>query len=87
MSKLYKVVFVYPDGHIEEIDDTFENGREALEYGNNLLVQVINTEGVFNRSGSAFDDDFSFKEKVQPHFMIVEVNGKKYHLVYDSNSR
>ena len=86
MGKTFRVVFVYPDGHIEEIDDVFETGKDALEYGNNLLAQVLNTEGVFQRSPDS-DDEFGFKEKVEAHFMIVELNGKKMHLVYDSNSR
>lgn len=86
MAKFYKVVFVYPDGHIEEIDDHFEKGKDALEYGRNMLGQVINTEGVFHR-GSYEDDEFGFKQKQDPHFMIVEIDGKKYHLVYDSSVR
>ena len=81
MSKLYKLVFVYPDGHIEEVENLFNNGKDALEYGNNLLGQVVNTEGVFHPSG---ENEFGFKKKIDPYFMIIEINGKKYHLVYDS---
>lgn len=84
MEKIYKVVFVYPDGHIEEIEDVFKNGKEALEYGNNLLVQVRNTEGVFSRR--EIDDIFKQKESIKPHFMIIEIVGKKYHLVYESKN-
>ena len=83
MEKRYKVVFVYPDGHIEEVDDIFTNGRDALEYGNNLLGQVINTEKTFPRT-SADEDDFFHKDPIEPYFMIVELGKKKYHLVYDS---
>lgn len=86
MSKYYKVIFVYPDGHIEEIQDQFETGRDALDYGNNLLNQVKNTEDVFQKS-SFEQDDLGFKEKGKPHFMIVEMNGKKYRLVFDSLSQ
>ena len=85
MEKLFKVVFVYPDGHIEEIDDLFKTGREALEYGNNLLNQVANTEGVFHRDFN--EDEFGMKVNQKAHFMIVEISGKKYRLVYDSESR
>ena len=85
MEKYYKVVFVYPDGHIEEIEETFSTGTEALEYGNSLIAQVENTEGVFR--GSDDDDEFGFKEKIDPYYMILEVKGKKYRLVYDSRSR
>ena len=74
-EKYYKVVFVYPDGHIEEIDQNFSEGLDAKEYGNSLLGQVINTEQF--RGGS-------MEEKHEPYFMIVEVKGKKLHLVYES---
>ncbi len=86
MTKYYKVIFVYPDGHIEEIDDQFNNGKDALNYGNNLFVQVKNTEDVFQR-GDSSDDAFGFKGKIEPYFMIVETNGKKHRLVFDSRSR
>ena len=86
MEKYYKVVFVYPDGHIEEIQDQFQNGRDALDYGNNLIAQVKNTEGVFHRASYELDE-FGFEKKQEAHFMIVEMNGKKYRLVYDSSNR
>ena len=85
MEKYYKVVFVYPDGHIEEIEEQFKTGAEALEYGNGLIAQVNNTEGVFR--GSDDDDEFGFKEKIDPYYMILEIKGKKYRLVFDSRSR
>ena len=74
-EKYYKVVFVYPDGHIEEIEDNFNDGIEAKEYGNNLLAQVANTEQFYG----GMDE-----EKHNPYFMIVEVKGKKLKLVFES---
>ncbi len=85
MEKQYKVVFVYPDGHIEEIDSVFNNGRDALECGNNLLGQVNSTEKNYHHD---VDPDNFFQRKISdPYFMIVEIGNKKYHLVYDSRSR
>ena len=81
MEKRYKLVFVYPDGHIEEIDDLFRNGRDALEYGNNLLGQVAHTE---KSRVAAPNDDFFSKDPIDPYFMIVEISGKKYRMVYSS---
>lgn len=75
-EKYYKVVFVYPDGHIEEIEETFKEGLEAKEYGNNLLAQVANTE----QFHGGLDE-----EKRNPYFMIVEVKGKKLKLVFESS--
>ena len=74
MEKYYKVVFVYPDSHIEEIEQLFKEGKEAIEYGNSLIAQVINTEQFHSSVG----------EKIDPYFMIIEIKGKKYNLVFDS---
>ena len=87
MEKRYKLVFVYPDGHIEEIDQIFNTGREALDYGNSLLAQVANTEGLRSNHPYLDDDGLFSKEPIQPYFMIIELDKKKYHLVYDSRSR
>ncbi len=88
MEKKYKVVFVYPDGHIEEIDQLFNKGREALDYGNSMLTQVANTEGL--RSNRAYfdgEDDLFGKDPIKPYFMIVQIAGKNYHLVFDSRNQ
>ncbi len=87
MEKIYRVVMVYPDGHVEDVQEEFKEGKEALEYGNNLLGQVYNTESVSRSSNSGIDDGFGFKEKIDPYFMIVEVRGKKIRMVYDSHFR
>ena len=86
MEKRYRLVFVYPDRHIEEIDVWFSNGREALDYGNNLLGQVYNTEKFRDTSPSGFDDFFE-KKPIDPYFMIVEVHNKKRRMVYDSRNK
>ena len=75
MEKIYKVVFTYPDGHIEEIEDEFKSGADALECGNGILAQIPNTE----RYRNPFD-----VEKKEPGFSIVEVVGKKRKIVYNS---
>lgn len=85
MEKAYKVVFVYPDNHIEEINEMFKTGREALECGNNLLGQVAHTERFFDKVVD--EDDFFHKDPIEPYFMIVEVYNRKYHMVYDSRHR
>ena len=86
MEKRYRLVFVYPDSHIEEIDLWFNNGREALDYGNNLLGQVYNTEKFRGTRSSGFDDFFE-KKPIDPYFMIVEVYNKKRRMVYDSRNK
>ena len=75
MEKAYRVVFVYPDGHLEDIDDTFKTGADALECGNIIMAQISSTE----QYRSAYSED-----KKDPYFMIVEIKGKKRTLVYDN---
>ena len=87
MEKKYRVVFVYPDGHIEEIDQVFKTGKEALDYGNSMLTQVANTEGLRSNRAYLDEDGFMNKEPIKPYFMIVELNKKKMTLVFDSRSR
>ena len=53
----FKVVFVYADGHIEEIDDLFSSQEKAVQYGEELLGQVGHTEKFFDRK----DGEFGFK--------------------------
>ncbi len=75
MEKFYRVIFVYPDGHLEDIDDTFKTGADALECGNTIMAQISSTE----QYRSAYSED-----KKDPYFMIVEIKGKKRTLVYDN---
>ena len=75
MEKTYRVVITYPDGHIEEVQEHFKNGADALEYGNSILAQIPNTE----RYRSPFDDD-----KKEASFVIVEVYNNKQKIVYTS---
>ena len=78
--KSYKLVFAYPDGHIEEDFDQFMELEKAKEYGEDLLGQVLNTESVFKGE----DNDFGFSKKHKPYFMVYEVEGEESHLVYES---
>jgi len=75
MEKYYRVVFVYPDGHLEDIEDSFKTGAEALECGNTIMAQIAANE----QYRSKYSED-----KKDPYFMIVEINGKKRSLVYDN---
>lgn len=74
-EKFFKVVFVYPDGHIEEIEDIFNSIESAKDFGENLTNQVINTERF--HGGSA-------EGKRAPYFMVVEVLDGKLKMVFES---
>ena len=57
--KAYVLNFSYPDGHIEEIDESFATLESAIRYGDGLLNQVQATErmkkaGVFSASNKAY---------------------------------
>ena len=79
--KLYKLVFVYPDGHMEEDFDQFTSEEKALEYGEDLLGQVLNTEGVLRPNDNS---EFGFSKKHKPYFMIYELEDEESRLVYES---
>ena len=81
MEQIFKLVFVYPDGHIEEVEETFYDAEKAKEYGNSLLVQVQNTEEYFNHNQ---DDELGFGKKRNPYYMVVEVTDNKYSMVFES---
>ena len=87
MEKRFRLVFVYPDGHIEEINQVFNTGREAMDYGNSLIAQVASTEGMRSNKAYLDEDGFMSKEPIEPYYMIVELYKKKMTLVYDSRSR
>ena len=76
MSVIYKVQMTYPNGRTEVIEDDFSNGKDALEYGNGMLAQIMQTE--------QFHGGFS-EDKKEASFCIIEVKGKKKKLVYDSS--
>ena len=82
--KSYKLVFAYPDGHIEEDFDQFMELEKAVAYGEDLLGQVVNTEGVFKPNG---EDDFGFRKKKQPYFMVYEIEDGNSKLVHESKHK
>ena len=76
MKAFYKVQMSYPSGRVEVIEQDFEKGSDALDYGNNMLVQIANTEQFHTGN----DED----AKKEPFFFIIEVKKGKQSVVYDS---
>jgi len=72
----YRVDVVFPDGHIEEINNHFTKAADAVEFGNGMLIQISNNE--------RFHGGDAFEERHDPYFLVVEMDGKKRRLVYDS---
>ncbi len=69
----YYLSFSYPDGHVEEVEESFSSLDAAVAYGKNLLNQVRATENIRNDSS---------EEKLEPHFEIKKFDGENYHIVY-----
>ena len=59
---VYYISFSYPDGHVEEIEETFNSLKGAVDYGFNLLNQVQVTELYKRGSGTTGEAYFSVRE-------------------------
>lgn len=80
MEKYFKVQVSYPDGKVEMIEEDFEKGADALEYGNSLLAQIAINQ---NYHEGAIDE-FGEETLKNPYFFIIEVYDDKQAVVYDS---
>ena len=72
----YQVVITYPDGHIEEIEDSFSSLEAAREFGDSMIVQVKNTEA-YHKTPS----------KGMASFMVLDVSGKPSVVVFESKRK
>lgn len=76
MVETYTLIVHYPDGHEEEIGQTFLSLAKAKDYGENLLSQVAHTEQVYRGGGSG------------EFFYLVYINkAEKPEVVFDSRER
>ena len=75
MVAFYKLEFTYPDGHVEEIEETFIGVTQARVYGDSLLVQVANTEQYRSSRG---------KTLRQPYYCVIENANGERKIVFDS---
>ena len=72
----YYVTFSYPDGHMEEIEQSFNTRNDAVEYGTNLLNQVRATEAT-KKQGLGYEGGIAY-------FLVYEVTDGQRRLVYRS---
>ena len=68
---IYRLNVTYPDGHGEDIDDTFETFEQAQKFAENLLNQIEHTER------------YKAKGKKKATYMILEDDGRSK-VVFDS---
>lgn len=72
----YYVTFSYPDGHMEEIEQTFNTRGEAIEYGASLLNQVRATEATKKQG---LDSEIGLA-----YFLVYEVTDGQRRLIFNS---
>lgn len=77
----YKVMMSYPDGHVEEIAESFNDLDSAVEYGKSMLAQVRGTERFHLDKGDVFGEK---KAKKKPSFEIVKKTGSMSTIVFSS---
>ena len=81
MNVYYILSFTYPDGHVEELDERYETLDDAVEFGDNLFNQVMNTER-FHRNENV--DDFGRPNEVEPYFIVIKIEDKSRKIVFSS---
>ncbi len=80
MEKHYKVNVSFPDGHTQEMEDTFASLSDAVNFGYSMLSQIGETERFHKHDDF---DPFSFDELQKPYFFVYEVVGGKKTCVYE----
>ena len=70
---MFRVTVSYPDGHIEEIDDSFETLKQAKDFGENVVDQIYNTEDIKGTRG-----------KNKPYFLVLDAAKRPSEIVFDS---
>ena len=70
---------------MEDLDDNFNDLREAVNYGFNFLSQVRATEDT-KVGGEFSEDDFGFSSKQKPYFLVYKEDGESNKLVFDSRT-
>ncbi len=74
METYYSINFTYPNGHTDEIEETFKDLESAIAFGNSVLVQVGQTERFHQFN----------EETVPPHFDIYLNSDEGRSLAYRS---
>lgn len=75
MEAKYKILFAYPNGRVEEIDQDFPTREAAIDYGKSMLSQIPSME----EYRSPFEE-----EKRKPSFSVIEKTAEESKIVYNS---
>ena len=68
---MYLVTVSYPDGHLEEIDDSFETLEQAKAFGKNIMAQIAMTEEHKKTRGTN-----------KPYYMVLDKSKRPSEIVY-----
>lgn len=74
---IYTLDVNYPDGHVEEIEETFDLLDDAKAYAENLLLQVGYTEQYHGNKG----------KKHQPYYFVKTRENDRTVIVFDSRNK
>ena len=75
MEAKYRILFAYPNGRVEEIDEDFPTKEAAIDYGKTMLSQIPSME----EYRSPFEE-----EKRKPGFSVIEKTTEESKIVYNS---
>ena len=76
---MFSLTITYPDGHEEELDESFTSLEKAVSYGMNLLAQIRATEPLKGKKYGA-------SGKREAFFLVHKFSGKESELVFDSRN-
>lgn len=79
---MYLVTVSYPDGHVEDIFEEFQELKPAVQYGLDLLNQVRATEQF--KDPDYKEDEFGFAEAQEAYFYVTRVDDEGRKIVFDS---
>ncbi|MCR5184755.1 MAG: hypothetical protein K6C32_01565 [Bacilli bacterium] len=82
---MYRVTILYPDGHVEELEETFSYIDKAIKFGEDYLNQVNATEQF---KGKKYGVDFDSSSKGRKaSFRVEELIDDRITTVFDSAKR
>lgn len=83
MNKYYKIQITYPNGHTSDLEPIFSAKDKAIEYGNGQLTQIRSTEQFY----ASKKDELGFSKKIDPYFLVIEFDGEKRNIVFESEHK
>ena len=71
--EFYKVLMTYPNGRVEEVEETFYSVEEAKKYADQLVLQV------------GYNAKIKGERKVKCRYSVIEKKDGESNIVFDSD--